>query len=119
MSTNASISKMNENGTLKTVYLHWDGYVKGAGLTLKTAYATEEAIDELLSYGDISELGESVDQCVFYGRDRNEDNTEARTYSFLRECILDEKQEYNYVFVAGKWMVGNENAKSLKEFHNV
>lgn len=116
MSTNATISKQNTDGSVETIYLHWDGYINGAGLTLKTAYNTEEAIDELLSYGDASVLEETIASCVFYGRDRGERGTEARKHSSVEAFRLNEKMEYNYLFVDGVWKVGEMCEGRLTEF---
>ena len=88
MSTNATIRIERENGTKTGIYLHWDGYIAGAGTTLQLAYNTAEKVEKLLALGDLSSLGYYVepkdgsghdfehpqkDVCVAYHRDRGEE----------------------------------------------
>jgi hypothetical protein len=87
MSTNASI-KYNDT----TVYLHWDGYPTAALETLKKHYNTPELAEELLKHGNISSLESSIEESVFYHRDRGEELE-----------FWDEPREYNYEFENGKW----------------
>ena len=45
MSTNAIIGKLQGDGTVRSVYLHHDGYFSHAGRILRTFYRTEKRID--------------------------------------------------------------------------
>ena len=72
---------------------------------------------ELMSLGDLSALGNSLgnkqnfnkpeeDTCVAYGRDRDEIETEARTFKdFENYALRGQKEEYNYAFLDGSWFV--------------
>ena len=64
MSTNAIIGKLQADGTVRSVYLHHDGYFSHAGRILRTFYRTEKRIDALLALGNLSGLGPSP-----YGKD--------------------------------------------------
>ena len=49
----------------------------------------------------LSSLGENIKECVFYGRDRGEVNVSS-SIGTEKQFI---KQEYNYLFVDGKWEI--------------
>lgn len=61
MSTNALIGLQEKDGSIKTIYCHWDGYLAWVGHILLESYNTEDRVRELLSLGDISSLGESTE----------------------------------------------------------
>ena len=86
MATRAIIAKLDDKG-IKAIYNHSDGYLEHAGRILNEHYNTEEKVDELLSYGDVSIIRENIGvkldfnntmafvknkQCKFYMRDRGE-----------------------------------------------
>jgi len=113
MSTNASISKVNSDKTVSTVYLHWDGYREHAGRILNAFYTTEGKVDELISYGNISELHETVEDCVFYGMHLREDDMGPRIYPTIKSALTTDGREYNYIFKEGKWKCRRVFKKSL------
>ena len=89
MCTNAAIGLAMPDGTIKAVYLHWDGYIEhgGAGETLGEHYRDRAKVEKLISLGFLSSLGAEVDPdpasphswsnpqpnvTVAYHRDRND-----------------------------------------------
>ena len=72
MATRSRIAIENQDGTVKSIYCHWDGYLGGVGKTLFNHY-DKEKLEKLIELGDISSLGESTEDTVAYARDRNED----------------------------------------------
>ena len=70
MSTRAIIGKQIDNDSYFSVYLHREGYAEYSGLLLQKYYATPEQVDQLIALGDMSSLGISVNDCLFYNRDR-------------------------------------------------
>ena len=122
MSTRSRIG-IFEDGKVKSIYCHWDGYVAHNGVILNRYYTTSEEVNELIALGDLSTLGkrigEKVDfnkmsfdaiyrekydgQCVAYHRDRGED------LNIMTSSIRDIKdaEEYNYLFKGGKWYVSS------------
>ena len=98
MSTNSSISIKKDN-KYKSVYCHWDGYLQYNGVILYEKYNTLEKIEELFSYGDISSLGETIETCKFYHRDRNE---KLSLPSWDSNLLYE---EYTYVFEDDTWYV--------------
>jgi hypothetical protein len=72
MSTRSRIAIENQDGTVDSIYCHFDGYVDGVGKTLFNHYDREK-LEKLLELGDISSLGTSTTDTVAYCRDRGED----------------------------------------------
>lgn len=123
MSTHCSITICKGKGrktVLRSVYCHNDGYLQYTGLILLEEYSSEEKVEKLVSLGDLSSLGESIepnpervhtfderqeDVCVFYHRDRGEDWEYVKTLECktIEEVYERNKQEYNYLFKDGKW----------------
>ena len=54
MSTNSRIGIRLEDGSILSVYHHWDGYPEWLGVTLKQQYNTREKIEELIDGGNMS-----------------------------------------------------------------
>ena len=113
MSTRAAIAKLNTNtNEAKLIYCHSDGYLEYTGKILNEHYNSENKVDELLSYGDLSiineNIGEKLDvpfndytafankkQCRFYMRDRGEKNKEATNLSNTN-CAENALLEYSF-----------------------
>ena len=58
MSTRSRIGMEMPDGSIKSIYCHWDGYPEGVGATLEKHYKDPKKIEKLLELGDISSLGE-------------------------------------------------------------
>jgi len=72
MTTRSRIAIENQDGTVTSIYCHWDGYLSGVGKTLFEHYDREKT-EKLMELGDISALDESTESTIAYHRDRNED----------------------------------------------
>lgn len=116
MGTRSTISMVNHNGTVHSVYCNWDGYLSYNGAMLSQHYATRELASLLISHGAISSLRKEIGEhhnmrdrrlssdapaknwTKFYHRDGIEELS-IETYNsyadFLENC---ERQEYNYLF---------------------
>jgi len=46
MSTNATIAIQRKDGTRTAIYLHYDGYIEGAGTTLQLAFNTADKVND-------------------------------------------------------------------------
>jgi len=124
MATRSRIGKKLEDGTIKSIYCHFDGYPEHNGEILKEHYKTEAKIDALLELGDLSFLAQDIGMqhdfsdpspgwCVAYGRDRGETNTKAQISTTLSDMFWDLQEEYNYVWDNGKWRCYNENGREF------
>ena len=126
MSTNAAIGMRMPDGTIKAVYLHWDGYIEhgGAGETLAEHYKDQEKVEKLIALGFLSSLGAEVDPdpahphswanpqpgvTVAYHRDRKEPLQPAVEFkdrdSFAEEAKECLWAEFAYLFENGRWLV--------------
>jgi hypothetical protein len=103
MATRSTIAMSVSEG-IRAVYCHWDGYQEGVGQALKDHWTTPEALISLLDNGDLSSLGASLSETVFY-QDRGED-TPARMFNYRDEWIEWAKQcgcEYAYLYEDNVW----------------
>lgn len=105
MSTRSLIGILESDGSVTSIYSHWDGYVSHHGPILRDHYKTEEKVRALVALGDISsldnEIGEKHDfngdhagVCNAYGRDRGEEGTEAR-----REALREFYSHHSYAYL--------------------
>lgn len=116
MATRSTIAMEYQDGTVKQVYCHWDGYLEHNGRLLQEYWNDSSKLAELIELGDLSSLSQAIGeqhdfnsqaegQCTFYGRDRGESDTGARLFKSLEEyqqhCQLE---EFNYLRTAeGQW----------------
>ena len=123
MSTNSLVAYLNEDGTVVSSYVHYDGYATGVGEMLLENYNSNKCARDLATtLGYASSLRETV-------ADSHEDRANsdvAEVYEdyhefeeYIRECS---HLEYVYVWdstkvVGGKWLVATwETTK--KKVHN-
>ena len=120
MSTNALVAYLNEDNSVVSSYVHWDGYTTGVGEMLLENYNTDKCARDLAStLGYASSLRETVAA----SHEDRANTDEAITYEsyedfeeYIRECS---HLEYVYVWDTHKdeWLVATwENTK--KKFHN-
>ena len=114
MATRSTIALEYADGTIKQIYAHWDGYLAGNGNILLNHYKTPEAVNELISYGDLSSLDETIESTVFYGRDRGETGVGARSFSDFKDYERNgDFQSYNYIMREGVWYVDRGEGRTL------
>lgn len=124
MSTNATISIYKENGTINSIYNHNCGLPTDLGIMLMEHYNTEALVIELISMGDVSYVGSKIhpqnpethsfvspepDVCLFYSRDRNEDDCETQEFNSIKEILFHYGMPYNYLFKDNRWYIINED----------
>ena len=61
MAARSMIYKEQQDGTLKGIYCHWDGYLEYNGSILLEHYSDPDKLEKLLALGDISSLGEELE----------------------------------------------------------
>ena len=60
MATRSNIGVLQDDGTIKAIYCHWDGYPEGVGATLANHYDSHIRASELVELGDILNLKPSI-----------------------------------------------------------
>lgn len=121
MATRSRIGMVNEDGSITSVYCHWDGYPSHNGVMLLENYQNIEKTKTLISLGNLSSLAPKITPengtphtfedpadgvCVFYGRDRKEKDQQAQTVANMKEFLeLGDWCDYCYIFEAGVWFV--------------
>ena len=112
MATRAMIGVMADDGSIRAIYSHWDGYPAHVGVLLKTFYDNWEAVYDLLDRGDISSLGPTLEETTFFSGDRGEDEVSAKVFKDIAEAVQYYTEcwcEYFYVFEDDIWMVRDYN----------
>jgi hypothetical protein len=117
MSTRSRIGLELKNGSIISVYHHWDGYPEWLGRILKTHYNTREKVAELIDGGDMSSCwtdsrwDDSADGSYgpqYYSQ--RGDNCPPRLDADLCEYLLPEDSEdYSYLFRNGEWVCYSMN----------
>ena len=72
MSTRSNIAIEDpKTKKVKVIYVHSDGYPYGVGKCLVDNYNHYDLAKQLFTEGDASYLGDTFEECSFYGRDWN------------------------------------------------
>lgn len=103
--------QVNEN-LARGIYIHWDGYPEGVGMTLAQNYTDIESVNELINLGSLSSLRATFDETVAYHRDRNEEDVIIYSCTSAAECA-EYFEEYNYIFVDGHWFLISDNGEKI------
>jgi len=120
MATRSRIGIEQEDGTVKSIYCHWDGYPSYNGFILNGFYRDRKEVESLINLGNISVLGKrskpnpmlghsfdkpQPDVTIAYGRDRGEDGVEARIDESVDAYLASDVEEYGYLFTKeNKWV---------------
>ena len=131
MATRSRIAIEDQDGKVRSIYCHFDGYPSNNGVILNENYKTQEKVESLISLGAISKLQEEVDIpegvihnfnnqekgiTVAYHRDRGEDLS-IEEHDSVEDFISSDVEEYGYVFTAaGEWLfVDGHTSASQRE----
>jgi len=108
MATRSRIAIENENGSVNSIYCHFDGYVDGVGAELQANYADRSKVEALIALGDISVLRSTTETTEAYHRDRGEDkhSTSYLSVEDLFDLGFESGEEYIYCLTKdNKWLV--------------
>jgi hypothetical protein len=94
MATRSRIGILKEDGSIKSIYCHWDGYPDNNGKILIESYSDKEKVEKLLEKGDMSSLQDAIHRCEYYV-DRGETDVSAGVYKSLEE-YRSIREEYQY-----------------------
>ena len=120
MSTRSNIAIEDpKTKKVKVIYVHSDGYPYGVGKCLVDNYNRRELADLLFEHGDASYLGDTIDECSFYGRDWDWDEDPAKTYRdeymYMASMRGDIHNEYIYLFKDNRWHVSTNKTTTMKD----
>lgn len=111
MSTRCRIGVESEDGTIESIYCHFDGYPRGVGRTLLTHYPTALDAVMLLSLGDLSicagplstlaPTGTRYGDVVSYFRWRGEDVPASVSSSRHEYAVLGTASGADYLYLFG------------------
>lgn len=130
MATRSRIGIQNQDGTVTSIYSHWDGYPSHNGKILKEHYTDRSKVESLIALGDISSLAESTEcpeghgfenrvegYTVAYHRDRNEDFSQAKHPSVEEYLNKADVEEYGYLYTTeGEWICIDGYSRKKLEF---
>ena len=127
MSTRSTIAVQHIDGTVSSVYCHFDGYLSHNGRMLFKHYATLADAEALVEMGAISYLAEHIvcppghsfktqvnGYSVFYGRDRDCGTPVVNRYAnYLEYTKTAPRADYNYIYKDGAWYVEYDRTNGL------
>jgi hypothetical protein len=123
MSTKSSIALEYADGTVESVYCHFDGYIDHNGKLLFQHWRDPFRLQQLIDQGDLSALGQELGQkhyirnpyawgtddfvawknrysnwCKFYGRDNQENDCQKKSFRDILQYLENQQwQDYNYI----------------------
>jgi len=123
MSTRSNIAIEDpKTKKVKVIYVHSDGYPYGVGKCLVDHYNNYDLAKELFQHGDASYLGDTLDECSFYGRDWKREEDPAKEYRdewmYMLSMRGDIHIEYIYIFKNNQWSVSTGKYISPKDCYD-
>jgi hypothetical protein len=121
MATRSRIAIENQDGSVTSIYCHWDGHINSNGVILNDNYNTTDKVNELIALGSLSSLDITIDRTVAYHRDNGEDLIQSKynRVEALFDMGFSSGVEYIYCFTKdGIWLVnelGSVNVAILSE----
>ena len=120
MSTRSNIAIEDpKTKKVKVIYVHSDGYPYGVGKCLVDNYNNYDLAKKLFTEGDASYLGDTFEECSFYGRDWNRKEEPAKTYRdewmYMYHMRGDIHIEYIYLFKDNRWHVSTQKSTKVKD----
>ena len=117
MATRSVIAKLDDKG-IQAIYCHNDGYLSNNGKILDQHYANEVKVDNLIAQGDCSSLKDTIEDTIFYHRDKGDCYEGVKAVNLNNETKLLEHAfetcdaELVYMFAYGSWYV-YDNANTI------
>jgi len=120
MATRSRIAQEQPDGTVKSIYCHWDGYPSNNGRILLEHYQDPQKVAALISLGALSYLSKEVAPqegqdhdfespasgvTVAYHRDRGEDYQKPRENASVKSFFRSDIEEWGYLMTKeGEWL---------------
>lgn len=119
MATRSRIGILMKDGSVRSIYHHYDGGPEWLGKRLVENYDTRQKIENLMKHGDISSLETKTD---WHGQEMNppgilsykmrgEDSPAIKSISEIEYRMDCKRVEYSYLFKDGKWTCRKVNTK--------
>jgi len=106
MGTRSRIACRQPDGSILSIYCHWDGYPTGVGHTLVAKYSNLDTLGRLLARGDRSSLEDTPEEGMAYA-DRGDEDVSAVSYPTRADLSQSESgEEYMYLYEpeANQWL---------------
>ena len=129
MATRSAIGMVEYDGSVTSIYCHWNGSPEYNGHLLRKHWDDVYLIEQLMTLGDLSvlgmELGEKQDfeqptsknWCLAYGRDRGQPGAVAKSYvnakAFIDNATGDYGTDYIYLFHNDMWSCWDYEGKHI------
>ena len=108
MSTNSVVAYLNEDGSVVSSYVHYDGYETGVGMMLLEHYNTDKCARDLAStLGYATYLSETVAESHADRVHTDEPETFESMEEFELYLMENSHLEFGYLWTGGKWMVAS------------
>jgi hypothetical protein len=130
MATRSQIGLKFDDGTVLSVYHHWDGYPEALGAKLAQCYTTKEQVADLIDGGSISTImaksgwdGTPFKQeTVLYYSERGDQDTEPEQLESVDEFYIYTRRcdgEFAYLFdqVTNAWSCYNTGSDEFVDLY--
>ena len=108
MSTNSLVAYLNEDSSVVSSYVHWDGYATGVGEMLLEHYNSEERASDLAwCLGYASSLKETISESHEDRANTDEAIVHASFEEFEEYVRENSYLEYVYVWKNGGWVASS------------
>ena len=118
MATRSRIGMEQEDGSVKSIYCHFDGYPSHNGRILNESFKDHDKVKSLIDLGDISFLREEIEPTgphsfnspqkgvtVAYHRDRGEDHN-LDYHGSVSSFFASQNESFIYMLTQeGEWLV--------------
>jgi hypothetical protein len=122
MATRSRIAIENQDGSVTSVYCHWDGHIETNGVILNNNYNTKDKVVELIELGSLSSLDKTIETTTSHHRDCGDDLIQT-PFSNVEELFEDgfsSGVEYVYCFTKdGIWLVNEYGSNQVQVLSEV
>lgn len=113
MSTHARIGVVNTDGSVTSIYCHFDGYINHTGKMLLSRYNDEAAARQLIALGNLRGIRrtgrpETGHYVTITPEGETEDVVTSKTVTEFDKL----REDYAYLFRDGKWFVASRKGPS-------
>ena len=107
MSTRSRVGIKEKDGTIRSVYIHHDGYVAYVGKILYESYRNPTKIEQLINLGDMSSINSEIETCRPYTQRGEDLNIAIDTVKSFDRNWASCGEEYVYLYTDGRWMTNS------------